>query len=343
MNATKGENGYYVRFTLAGRNYCRQSGLQDKKEALKWGKELRQSLKATPAIEGKSPTLRAMLDLYKEREHGFRHERTLTLHVTRIQRYLKLAGHRMSDFATVLTPASHDAFLKAVASEEVKPSTANTYVVSIKSFLSDQMLRVYADNGWQTDQMEKFRASLSRIPSPSSHYNPPGSEVIEATLANFQKLACDNDPELQRAVWLALAFGLRRSEIVRLKRKHVIHEEGRWLIDSKLITKNGEHLASVPGIHEPPQQILDWLNESQPDRKFVLSDQVFRRCAAWMRRLGWQTIHAIHELRAYSGSQVARRHDIYTASRWLRHSSVTVTERCYARYLGTLKVDSNIL
>lgn len=69
-------------------------------------------------------------------------------------------------------------------------------------------------------------------------------------------------------------------------------------------------------------------------------EEVFRRLSAWMADLGWATDKKLHELRAYAGCQVARRDGIEAASRWLRHSSIVVTQRHYGRYLRPTITDA---
>ena len=61
--------------------------------------------------------------------------------------------------------------------------------------------------------------------------------------------------------------------------------------------------------------------------------------AACCKATSWQTQKTIHELRAWSGSQIAMRYDIYDASRWLRHSSIKVTEAHYMRYIKLVRPD----
>lgn len=64
------------------------------------------------------------------------------------------------------------------------------------------------------------------------------------------------------------------------------------------------------------------------------SDRWCRRLCRWMRGLGWETDKLIHELRAYCGSLIYRESPL-AAMRFLRHKSITVSERHYVRYAQT--------
>jgi integrase len=64
------------------------------------------------------------------------------------------------------------------------------------------------------------------------------------------------------------------------------------------------------------------------------------RAAAWPRVLVWLRAHgvrqemAFHALRKEVGSILAQQHGIYAASKFLRHSSVNVTQAVYVEPRG---------
>jgi hypothetical protein len=61
------------------------------------------------------------------------------------------------------------------------------------------------------------------------------------------------------------------------------------------------------------------------------SDTWARRLCAWLRSRGWDSRLLIHELRAFTGSEIYR-HDPVQAMRTLRHKSIRTTEENYVRY-----------
>ena len=154
------------------------------------------------------------------------------------------------------------------------------------------------------------------------------------------------------AVWLAVGFGLRKSEIAAVKAGWFLRQGGTVRLElrgtvvpgqvskEKSTTKNGTTWPCIDvsnGAWEKLEPIIAGL---QPDEYVIQCptatervEGIFRRVSSWMRDLGWGTQKTIHEFRAFGGCQVAMRDGIEAASRWLRHSSIVVTQKHYGRYL----------
>jgi len=89
-------------------------------------------------------------------------------------------------------------------------------------------------------------------------------------------------------------------------------------------------------------QHLGPIIEALPAKAFVLhgheterTSDVFRRISGWMKSLGWETTHHIHELRAWAGSYIADHaagDGIRSAQIFLRHASYATTEKFYGHH-----------
>jgi len=180
----------------------------------------------------------------------------------------------------------------------------------------------------------------------SAEFTAPADKVIKATLEKWRELPRNEFI----AAGMALSFGLRLSETAQTCWNLFTVVEGRFFlrgnIDVKARTGYIEVSALDPFYSEMMRRIASekWrgaagdfvLQGTTTDR----TDNIFRNVSAWMRRRGWETQKTNHALRAYAGSQVAMRYGVYTASVWLRHSSVKVTEQHYLKYLEVHKMDN---
>lgn len=190
-------------------------------------------------------------------------------------------------------------------------------------------------------------------------YNLPADDIVRRTFAALEATR-ESHPNRYIAVWLALGFGLRKSEIaavragwfkrlgsgIKLELETVVRPGGTR---EKGATKNGERAPVIDcsnGAWEKLEPLIGRLQETD----YVLQtptatdrvEGVFRGISAWMQELGWDTQKQVHEFRAFGGCQVATRDGIEAASRWLRHSSIMVTQKHYGRYLSAKVTDAAI-
>lgn len=226
--------------------------------------------------------------------------------------------------------------------------TANSIMRQAKSLFTPRALNAYKKAGLALPSVQDFLAAAdadSFTKAVKKDYNPPAESIIQKTLEDWKQL---EDRNLFLAIGHALAFGMRKEEIAIARWSWHATRDGVPLIDATAAVKGQTGFIQIRAL-DPFFTIL--INRAEamgwrgkPD-DYILSaasdtqrhESIFRDVSKWMRARGWQTQKAIHEWRAYAGSQVALRYDIYEASRWLRHSSVKVTELNYARYVGLVK------
>ena len=178
-------------------------------------------------------------------------------------------------------------------------------------------------------------------------YNKPNDLILARTFEALPALE-QSDPNLFRAVWLALGFGLRKSEVSEARgdwftviagRVHcTLPDQKNGREDGQIEIQNGAwtHLAPHLEPRSPVQYLLDGTATER-------EEAVFRRCSAWMRALGWETQKAFHEWRAYAICSVAEStRSLEYASRWARHADLTTTQRNYGRYLKITAPESRL-
>ena len=64
--------------------------------------------------------------------------------------------------------------------------------------------------------------------------------------------------------------------------------------------------------------------------------ETFDMLLAWLKRHGVASRNRIHILRKEFGSQIVKQHDIFSASIALRHASIVMTARTYAKKPGPI-------
>lgn len=166
-------------------------------------------------------------------------------------------------------------------------------------------------------------------------------------LTKAQEDLAENDKPAFTAMLLALATGLRRSEIDSLQWDQVDLEQNRVNVertsDSGLKTVDSRR--HVP-FDNRVAKFLKSLKEESSGKYVVPGDgrrrknprwgKHYRAEAAWGRLIGWLKANGvkarkpIHELRKELGALVTSAHGIYAASRILRHKRVSTTEKFYA-------------
>ncbi len=151
------------------------------------------------------------------------------------------------------------------------------------------------------------------------------------------------DRNLYLAVWLALGFGLRKSEITAAKKNWFQEINGILYCAGDELAKNNRfprvrcQLGAWDKIAPHIADLADdapVLTGTETER----NDDVFRRISHWLKGLGWKTQKAIHEFRSYAGCQIAMGDrtgpvDLRSAQEFLRHANITTTENFYLRYL----------
>jgi integrase len=174
-------------------------------------------------------------------------------------------------------------------------------------------------------------------------YHAPSDQIIARTFESLQALGKSESPDdlnMYRAVWLAIGCGLRKSEIAIARNSWFANVNGTIFCRGDVLAKNKK-------FPEVRVQLGAWDRlrshiEGKDPAAYVLagtlterSDITFRRLSEWMRGLGWQTTHHIHEFRAWAGCQIAMApgNDIRAAQTFLRHASFGTTEKYYGHHL----------
>jgi integrase len=165
-----------------------------------------------------------------------------------------------------------------------------------------------------------------------------------ALLKAARKKLAGKDGDAWRVILLALGAGLRRSEIdmlcwtqIDFKRgeirvlNHSTFEaktddsQGRIFVDAGLLSelKAGRSNESLFVI-EPGTAAAN------RNGQYYRCLATFERVTAWLRKYGVLSDRPLHTLRKEFGSIIAEKADIHTASRQLRHSTITTTAAYYA-------------
>jgi integrase len=184
-----------------------------------------------------------------------------------------------------------------------------------------------------------------------TQYRRPSDQLLSATLSD---LMATRDTHRARfvAVWLALGFGLRKSEAAAVRVGWFREVDGHINLELRAVvkpgstsespmTKNGDVAPLIPCANGAWKHLGPILATMSPDDYAIPAsspterrDGVFREISTWLAARGWETQKQYHEFRALGGCWLAdATKDLYAVSRWLQHSSVTVTERAYGRYL----------
>lgn len=178
-----------------------------------------------------------------------------------------------------------------------------------------------------------------------TNYHEPHTLIIVTTLAALdQPDGAEGTPDrnVKIACWLAIGFGLRASEIARARvGDFTVRADGVYF-NPIWFAKNGD----IPLIC---CQLDAWKRlaphiTGRPAADFVLrgsmtarTSDLPRRVSAWFKRMGWETSHHLHELRAWAGCKIAEGNsrtdqNWEAARRFLRHAQIATTQTFYGHH-----------
>lgn len=251
--------------------------------------------------------------------------------------------------------------------------SANSTLRKLKSLFTNELAEAYRFGHGLTlpANLVEFRAAPGFSDVAKTDYRIPSDTLLAATFASLSaggegrgEVASPNPQSAIRipkscqvAIWLALGFGLRKSEAAAVRGDWIVLLDGVPHLELRRVADPKKHLAELPTTkngtvcprirvtngaweHLAPAFAAAGNDYVIPGSPTYRCESVFREIADWMRTLGWNTQKAYHEWRAYAGCQVAMRDGLLTASQWLRHSSITVTEAAYGRYIRTTATDA---
>lgn len=236
--------------------------------------------------------------------------------------------------------------------------SANSTLRKVKSLFTHELAEAFRFTHQLTlpANLAEFRAAPGFADVAKHDYRIPSDTLLAAT---FAALSDARSPisHLQTPIWLAIGFGLRKSEAAAVRGNWIVMLNGVPHLELRAVADPVHHLAELdvtkngtacPRIrvtngaweHLVPVFAAAGSGYVLPGSPTYRCEGIFREIADWMRSLGWNTQKAFHEWRAYAGCQVAMRDGLLTASQWLRHSSITVTEAAYGRYIRTSATDA---
>ena len=238
-----------------------------------------------------------------------------------------------------------NAYLLKAASDSEKAKSARTTVNSLirnsKALFSKKILPFLAQELDLPDPLPFEKVTMEK--PPSMRYV---SQIdARAILASANDTLATKDTEAFKVLLLACMCGLRISEIdhllwtafdfeaetlaVRDSQYHQLKSEdsaGEIDLTPEVasVFKGFQALANGEFVIESP-----YPPRKPGDSRHYRCDGIFNRLRAWLRENGVDAKKPIHELRKEIGSIIASEHDIFVASRYLRHSDIRITAAIY--------------
>jgi integrase len=237
--------------------------------------------------------------------------------------------------------------------------SANTNLRSARALFAPHLCEHYRlVAGLALPDLTSWRQAPGFRSVQKEDYRIPDDLLVARTLDELERTR-DSHPDRYHAVWLALGFGLRKSEAAAVRAGWFLRLGGRVHLELRAVvqpgmpaqlstaTKNGQVAPRIACTNGAWPHLAPAVEALPPDAHLLApartdtyrADALFDEIAAWLRELGWVTTKAYHEFRALAGCWVAMRDGILVARDWLRHSSVTTTERNYGRYVRTTVSD----
>lgn len=231
--------------------------------------------------------------------------------------------------------------------------SANSTLRQARSIFCEAMLEHYEVDckfNLNLTTLREFKNSPHFLGLPRPNYNEPPDNIQAAMIQALERGIRQKDLDVYLACWLAMTFGLRKSEVAPLTTDCFIRVDGEMHVEIRMVegrgalrdqTKNGQ---VAPRVKETNNgwAYIGPIIEQMPRGRYVLSgsdtertDRVFRRANAWLKAQGFHTQKKFHELRALAGSRVIMNDGIEAASGWLRHGSISTTQAYYGRYAKT--------
>jgi integrase len=250
---------------------------------------------------------------------------------------------RIADIARDEIEAWRSNYIKAAGASHAKKAAAQTSSNSIlrgcKSLFGQKLLEKL-----QLEELHNPFVKI-RLPNNRDHRFQKGSVDAAELLKKAVAELADTDPEVFKAIVLALTLGLRRNEIDKIEYSAFNLEAGTVSID------NSEHLhvksERSRGVVELEPELVPLIRgwQAKATGSFVLESEVkprpeskyqhyrcqetLEKATAWLRKSGVKSNEPLHFCRKLYGSLICDKHGVYAASRALRHADIAVTTRHY--------------
>lgn len=219
--------------------------------------------------------------------------------------------------------------------------SANSTLRQAQSVFSADFLEYYTFEAKLIlpESVRKFAAAPEFRGVAKREYHAPPDAIVRATLQQLENFR-DSDRNIFIACWLAIGYGLRASEIREARKGWFMEISGEPWCSGDVLAKNKKfpRVRAQLGAWEKLRPLLDEL----PADAYVITgtatertDTVFRRISEWMKTLGWQTEHHVHEFRAWAGAQIAENspRGLLDAQTFLRHQHYNTTENYYGQHM----------
>lgn len=278
---------------------------------------------------------------YIEAEERFIREHLTTIKPSSAERYgdslVHLSEHFTGKFADALNSSAElSAFETKRRSQGVTPSTIRRDLACASSMVTSCIDWEWLDENKVTAYMRRRSKRGLKEGQPRTRYF---TEQEEATLIEHASAEC------RPAIILAVETGLRLNELFGMKWTQVDRDRG--LIDTLRRTKSGRPrpvplsarsariLAQLPRYLDSPFVLVN----PETRTRYVQMEKGFKAAA---RRGGIKDVRW-HDLRRTAGCRWLQRDgkSMEEVSGLLGHSSVTVTEKCYA-FLDLEKVAQSL-
>ena len=228
-------------------------------------------------------------------------------------------------YADAVTPEKIEDWMSSL---KISKTTINIKLRTVRSMFNWGVKRkLITDNPFANSGIQQFRVPDT---DPEDYFTVTEIGKI------LQKLKID-DEQLWRLVFLALETGGRLAELLALTGKDIDMENGRILFRGPT-TKTGQRRyvplreQAVKMIEEwniaAEEKLFGWKYANSASRKFryLLEDLNIRKTSTGAR--------SFHTLRhTYASHLLMSSVNIFIVSRWLGHSSVTVTEKHYGHLI----------
>ncbi|MBO88544.1 MAG: hypothetical protein CMP14_03405 [Rickettsiales bacterium] len=162
-------------------------------------------------------------------------------------------------------------------------------------------------------------------------YRLPPRDLIQKTF----DLWPTTEGDVHTLIGIALHFGLRRTEILHMRRSwfDLSGDKARINVVAELDFKpKGGHEGLTMGSKSVAKAILnkasgdDYLIKDRADKGRPAFDATLKV----LREIGWERASPLHELRKLFGSYVASTESLYISQKFLRHADASTTNESYA-------------
>ena len=184
---------------------------------------------------------------------------------------------------SIVTPKLIHTYLADMLKGGVKPVTAMSYLNQFQQLFAKWVRPYYEDRGWKVPPFP----SLGGRPKPQ-RYQRPSKEQLAKVKRWYESLAPSG---LWFIATMMLEFGMRNSDVLRLKRENFVEKDGKIYLN---YTPHKTENSSARVVKWP---VHDSIWEQIRDREYDYNDDTFRELNRQMRGLGFGGTKGAYELR----------------------------------------------